>query len=295
MTRRTFLLGLLASGCAAGGPEGEVVVAAGERGGFYFDFATLLAAQLEPGLRPRVLATRGSVDNLGVLGRGEAHLALTHADAAHAADPALELRAIGRVYENYLQFVVRSDDPARSVPDLAGRVVSLGAEGSGAALIGDRVFASLGLHGSARVEHLPLAEAAAALAQRRVDALLWSGGVPTPALARLDGIRLLPMAELLPGLRAAHGSVYEQVSVPAGVYEATQEVATVGVANLLVCHARLPDDLVAAITRTLLDRAAALVPEQALGTQFLDVRSLIGTVGVPLHPGAATTYRTVHG
>jgi hypothetical protein len=37
------------------------------------------------------------------------------------------------------------------------------------------------------------------------------------------------------------------------------------------------------------------VPEQALGTQFLDARSLIGTTTIPLHPGAAETYRVLHG
>ncbi|MFE2756538.1 TAXI family TRAP transporter solute-binding subunit [Actinosynnema sp. NPDC059335] len=294
MNRRVFLLGLVAAGCAPGGPSGEVAIAAGERGGMYFDFATLLAAQLSD-VRGRVLETEGSLANLALLASGGAQVALTLADSARVADPGLELRALGRVYENYLQLVVREDDPARAPADLAGRAVSLGAEGSGASLSGERMLVALGLRGSVRVEHLRLGDAVGALAEGRVDALLWSGGVPTPKLAASPGIRLLPLADLVPGLRAAHGSVYEQVSVPVGVYGATREVPTIGVANLLVCRASLPDDVAAAVTRTLVSRAAALVPEQALGTQFLDVRSLIGTAGLPLHPGAAATYRTLHG
>lgn len=47
--------------------------------------------------------------------------------------------------------------------------------------------------------------------------------------------------------------------------------------------------------RLLVGRAAELVPEQALGTQYLDVRSLIDTGKVPLHPGAAAEYRRLHG
>ncbi|RKT55971.1 TAXI family TRAP transporter solute-binding subunit [Saccharothrix australiensis] len=295
MNRRVFLLGLLAAGCTSGGPSDELLIASGERGGMYYDFAALLAAQLEPGLRGRAVETQGSLENLERLRSGSVRVALSLADAAHVADPALELRALGRVYENYLQLVVRADDPARRVADLAGRVVSLGAAGSGASLSGERMLAAAGLGGSVRVTHLRLAEAARALADRRVDALLWSGGVPTPVLEGLPGIRLLPLADLLAGLRVAHGSVYEQVSVPVGVYGSTREVATIGVANLLVCRAELPDEPAASIARTLVSRAAALVPDQALGTQFLDVRSLIGTARLPLHPGAAAVYRDLHG
>ena len=294
MNRRVFLLGLLAAGCTPGTPSDELTIAAGERGGMYFDFATLLAEQLVD-VRGRALETEGSLANLGLLASGEARLALTLADSALVADPALELRALGRVYENYLQLVVREDDPARTPADVAGRSVSLGAEGSGASLSGERLLVALGLTGSVRVEHLRLGDAAQALADRRIDALLWSGGVPTPTLDRLTGIRLLPLADLVPELRAAHGSVYEQVPVPVGVYGAAREVPTIGVANLLVCRASLPDGVAAAVARTLVSRAAALVPRQTLGTQFLDVRSLIGTAGLPLHPGAAATYRDLHG
>ncbi|MEU7530888.1 TAXI family TRAP transporter solute-binding subunit [Saccharothrix sp. NPDC042600] len=291
MNRRLFLLALLTAGCTSNPSTAGLRIAAGEKGGLYYDFATLLAAQL-PGV---VVETQGSLSNLELLRDGGAQIALALADSARTADPALELRALGRVYENYLQLVVREDDPAQTVMDLAGRRVSLGAAGSGASLSGERMLATTGLDRSVRVEHLRLAEAAQALAEGGIDALLWSGGVPTPTLARLPRIRLLPLAGLLGGLRAAHGSVYEQVPVPVGVYGAVREVPTIGVANLLVCRASLPDEVAAEVTRTLVSRAAALVPEQALGTQFLDVRSLIGTAGLPLHPGAAETYRDLHG
>jgi hypothetical protein len=49
------------------------------------------------------------------------------------------------------------------------------------------------------------------------------------------------------------------------------------------------------VARTLVAAAPDLVPESALGTQYLDQRSLIGTGEIPLHPGAAAEYRTLHG
>lgn len=285
MRRRTFLLGALAvSACSSGEPSGSLVVAAGEEGGLYLDFARLLAANAPSGLHITPVATGGSMDNLNRLRTGEVDLALTLADSATP-----DLLALGRVYENYLQLVVLADSPVQSVADLAGKPVSLGAPGSGAALQGSRL--ELG----ADVRHMPLDDAVDALKRGEITALLWSGGVPTPRLARERGLRLLPLDGQIPRLRAAYGSVYELVTVRAGVYDSAVEVPTVGTANLLVCKPTLPDGLAGAVVRMLVQRAAQLVPAQALGTQFLDVRSLIVTGRVGLHPGAAAEYRRLHG
>ncbi|MCP2163790.1 TAXI family TRAP transporter solute-binding subunit [Goodfellowiella coeruleoviolacea] len=318
--RRALGLGLALAFGAAGltgcagqryrGPARQLRVASGEPGGFYLDFATLLATEVsgaEPGLRTSAVTTGGSLDNIDRLRVGQADLALVLADTAQAAiaggapftEP-VPLRALGRVYENYMQLVVRADSPVHSVRDLAGRPVSLGATGSGAALFGGRLFAAAGLvdADALRAEHLSLVDAVTALESGRIDALLWSGGVPTPKLAELaerTSIRLLPLSDALPALGVGHGPVYEQVAVPAGVYRLPQQVTTIGVASLLVAAPSLPDDVAAAVVRVLVRQAANLVPQQALGTQFLEVRTLIGTAGVPLHPGAAQEYRVLHG
>lgn len=308
-TRRAVLravpavLGLLAAGCSRGsGPP--VVVAAGEPGGFYVEFGELLVRQLRSGgIDAAVMETGGSVDNVGHIGDGSAALALVLTDIALTArrgEPPfatpVDLRALGRVYENYMQLVVRAEDPVRDAADLTGRRLSLGAEGSGAAVFGDRLLAVAGV--DAPTTRRPLRDAAAALESRAADAILWSGGVPTPALAELAArrpIRLIPLARHLPELRARHGAVYGPVSVPAGAYGAGGAVPTVGVANLLVGAGSLPDDVADAVVRTLVATAPTLVPSSALGTQYLDQRSLIGTGDVPLHPGAAAAYRALHG
>ncbi|QRP49661.1 TAXI family TRAP transporter solute-binding subunit [Amycolatopsis sp. FDAARGOS 1241] len=311
VTRRTALLGglaLAAAGCAPGyrGPDRSVTIAAGEQGGFYLAFAEVLAAELnraEPRLHCAAVPTEASVANVERVRDGRADLGLVLADVAQSAlageppFPApVQLRALGRVYENYLQLVVRAGDGVADLRALADRPVSVGAGGSGAAQLGERVFAAAGVTVQAR--HLPLAEAIAALAAHRIDALLWSGGLPTPALAELNRttpLALLPLASVIPRLRAEHGPVYEQVQVPAGAYPGVGAPATIGVANLLVCAPGLPPDVPAAVVRVLAGRAANLVPAQAVGTQFLDVRTLIGTQPVPLHAGAADTYRALHG
>jgi TRAP transporter TAXI family solute receptor len=305
--RRTLLSGVLAAPLAAActrGTAGPLVLAAGEPGGFYVEFGQLLAAALGAvGTPVTVVETGGSVQNIEQVRDGAAALGLALTDIALAArrgeEPfgtAVPLVAIGRVYENYMQLVVRAEDPAHRAADLAGRPVSLGAVGSGAAVFGDRLLAAAGI--AADVTRRPLREAVAALEGGEADALLWSGGVPTPALAELAArrpVRLLPLAEHLPELRRRHGGGYGPVTVPAGAYGPGPAVPTVGVANLLVCTPYLDPATAGTVARTLVAAAPALVPEPALGTQYLDQRSLIGTGDVPLHPGAVAAYRDLHG
>lgn len=297
MRRRAFLgLGLLAA-CGRTEPVRELRIAAGEPGGFYTAFGKLLGAEIaaaEPRVHPVVLPSQGSVDNLEMLRDGRADLGMVLADAAHAAlagelGPLTRMQAVGRVYENYTQLVVPADSPVRSLDDL--RSVAIGAPKSGTALMGARLFAG---RSGLRTEMLPLAEAVTALERGRIEAFLWSGGLPTPMLKTLDegiGIRLLP----LNAATARCTPVCDQLQVPPGAYRNTTGTPTIGVPNILACAPNLPDDLASAVVRVLVRRAPFLVPRETVGTQFLDVRNLIGTGDVPLHPGATATYRELHG
>ncbi|WP_454194226.1 TAXI family TRAP transporter solute-binding subunit [Nocardia sp. Marseille-Q1738] len=315
--RRGFLALAVAAGITGCGPSGggaTVRLASGEVGGFYHAFAGLLgAAAAENGdVRIERITTSGSQDNLALLARGEVDAALALADSvrdttdrlAHpppdhhpSSSRSATLCALGRVYENYLQLVVRSDSPIGSVADLRGSRVSLGAEGSGAALTGERILRVAGLDPAVDVaiSHRPLAEAVAALTGGEADALLWAGGVPTTLLAVPSRMRLVDMGELAAPMRERFGPVYDRVAIPADAYPGGAAVHTIGVANLLLAATTMPDEVAASIVELLVWHADALVPTVAAGTQFLDGRSLISTGSIPLHPGAAAVYRRWHG
>lgn len=313
VTRRTLCaaaLGTAASmltGCGSGrygGPDRQLRIAGGLPGGFYLKVAGLLAQEInsvEPGLRCKALRTNGSVENITMVVSGDADIAVCQSDVALAAvsgtEPfagALSVCGIGRMYEDYLQLVVRQDSDVTSVTDLAGRTVSLGATGSGTAMIGERLMAAANVR--VAKTHDPLDAACDLVGAGLADALLWCGGVPTTPIAELHrqvGIRLLPLTAMLPTLRERYHMAYQAVKIPAGGYGHTA-VPTIGVANLLVCGSHVPDDVVSAITEVLVQHAARLVPPQALGTQFLDRRALINLLGVPMHPGAVSAYRQLH-
>ncbi|MFE9582163.1 TAXI family TRAP transporter solute-binding subunit [Nocardia sp. NPDC006044] len=302
MGRRGFLAlgGVTAAASIAGcGPSGGgpvVRLASGEIGGFYYAFAGLLAAAAARSGEVRIerVITSGSQENLTLLARGQADAALALSDSVRDTTDQV---ALGRVYENYLQLVVRSDSSIRSVAELRGARVSLGAEGSGAASTGDRILRVAGLDPEVdvQVSHRPLREAVAELIAGEADALLWAGGVPTSVLEIPKRMRLVDMGELAVPMRERFGPMYDRVEIPADAYPGGAAVHTIGVANFLLAAASMPGDVAASIVELLVYQADSLVPTEAAGTQFLDGRSLIGTAPVPLHPGAADVYRRWHG
>jgi TRAP transporter TAXI family solute receptor len=317
ITRRAVLTGALAAGAGVGlgrdqapddsGTVLRLKIATGERWGSYLPFGQLLVRKLRatyPRIRAVAVPTEASVANLRLLASGQVDLAFTLADIAESAlfglppfGGPVKLRALGRIFENYLQLAVRADSPVRSVEQLAGKTLSLGAPGSGGAVLGARLLTLAGLT-SVKTLHLLMPEARLALRNRTIDGMLVTGGVPLKVLALLDaeiGIRLLPLSPFLSVLRPPDETGYEAVRMPPGAYHPGSEVDTIGVANLLVCREDLAPGVAWMVTDTLVRRAAALIPAEAVGTQFLDVRSLIDTGTVPLHPGAIAAYRASHG
>ncbi|MEN0137695.1 MAG: TAXI family TRAP transporter solute-binding subunit [Rhodococcus sp. (in: high G+C Gram-positive bacteria)] len=312
ITRRALLRGTLAAGatavtgtvltaCSDGGTD-PLRLAAGEEGGFFWEFAQLTAAAADRAALPvRIVPVRtaGSMENLAALASGDAELALSLADAAVSAlEAGAAFTALGKVYENYMQLAVRADSGITEPAQLRGARISLGATGSGAELTGERILDVLGLAGPGDVTrlHLSMTDAGQALRDGTVDAVLWAGGVPTPSFAALGiPLRLLDLSAERELLRVRFGPRYEPVLIPPGTYGQQTPVATIGLANLLLADPAVSDRAAGAIVEVLIDHAAELVPDQATGSQFLDRQSLIVTAGVPLHPGAAAAYRRHHG
>lgn len=313
----TGLLLPVLSGCTPDDRPDTVTVAGGEPGGFYLEFAGLLAESLQRhdvAGHATALTTGGSLDNLDFLLSGKATFAVALSDsaaqrAASGDGTAVGISAVGKVYENYVHCVVRRDSGILDIAGLAGRTVAVGEPGSGTSLTTPRLLEAAGLRssdggvgpaaaGTVTVLNLGLNEGLAALQAGSVDALFWSGGVPTAAIAaahRAAGLGLLDLSPLLPALRAKHGLFYDRVLIPAGAYPGIPAVWTVGVANLLLCRSDADARTVKKTVEILVGHADELVPRSSLGVQFLSPESLINTPGLALHPAAAAAYRELHG
>ena len=269
---------MLAAGCVRSEPGGRVRLAAGERGGLYLAFAELVAKQVQiryPDIGVDAVSTEGSVDNLARLRSGDVDLGLTLADVAErdrATGPvATAPLAVARVYENSLQVIVRDSAAAQQLSDLEGMRVSIGAARSGAAATSEVLFEAAGLRGRVDILRYRLREALARLADGSVDALVWSGGVPTPAITDLDAelpLRILDISQLATPMSHLAGYPYVVRRVPTGGY-VPPGIRSIGVPDLLLCRHDIAADLVAAVVDVLATDAPQLVPPYVRGLQYL--------------------------
>ena len=307
-----FLLSffLLLSSCSSSSQK-FLSIATGGTGGVYYPYGGALArliSETMPGVQATAEVTNASVDNLKLLQQGKVDLAFTLADtlaeATAGSGPfkdggAVDARTLAVLYTNYTHLVATAGSGISRVADLRGRVVSVGSPGSGTELIADRVMRAAGLDPRADITRhaLNVAESAGALKDGKVDAFFWSGGVPTPAIQDLAAtpgraMALLPQSDLLAALTQTYpGNLYRLATIPAGTYAgATQDVAVVGVTNLLVAASSVDDDLAYRIVKLMFDRQDALVaahPE----ARHLAVPPGPDSSPSPFHEGAARYYR----
>jgi len=148
-----------------------------------------------------------------------------------------------------------------------------------------------------RKQSLGAAQSVNALKDGKIDAFFWSGGIPTGSvldLASTPGrtIKLVPNTGTLPFLHEHYGdSVYHAVTIPSITYPGMSgDVEVVGVANILVVHEEMPEDLVYRITQALFDHRDVLVAIHPEAAKLTLENAVVGST-VPFHEGAIRYYR----
>ncbi len=301
---------VLLAGCAddseAPLPAGNLRVATGLDGGVYRVYGQALADILDRELRPMrvsAVSTDGSIENLQLLDAGRAHVAFSLADAALLAvdgrsrfSRPVKVAALARLYDDYLQIIVRrKDSKLRRIADFAGKTVSIGAKGSGTAVQARRILRlpTVGLRGRAPVRTLSLTlkESTAALKAGKIDALFWSGGLPSEAIVDLGktvDIRLIGLPEGTAG--QLDSELYTDAAIPEDVYGKEGAVNTVIASNLLVVRQDLRAEVAYRITRALFAHKRELVKKHPQARR-LNVASATQTYPLKPHPGALRWYR----
>ncbi|SKC59083.1 TAXI family TRAP transporter solute-binding subunit [Krasilnikoviella flava] len=283
-------------------PE-ALTVATGGSTGIYHAYGTALAQVLTDryDVPVEVDQSGGSVENLESLDAGTAQVAFSAADAARDAvagegefDEPLDVRALARVYDDFLHLVVPADSAVRTIDDLRGKRVSLGAPQSGTALIAHRLLAATDLPAADLTDaSLGLDGSIAALRAGEIDAFFWSGGLRTPGLTTLAHdvpVRLVPLGDLVEEVRSRYGSGYRHGIVPEGMYGSSRVVETLAVPNFLMVRGDMPDAEARTLVSTLFD-ARSQIAAQVPSAANLDRVRAIFTDPVELHPGALQYYR----
>jgi TRAP transporter TAXI family solute receptor len=330
ISRRHCLRALSAAGLAVALPRLAPAqdiryfrIGTGPTGASYFPVGAMLASIISnpPGSRdcaaggscgvPGLIAvsqtSQGSVDNLEAMAAGQLDSGLSQADVAFWAyggsgpfqsrTPMKSLRVIASLYLESLQLVVRRDAGIRTVPQLRGKRVSLGAQGSGTLITARQVLAAYKL-GEKLVKPSYLSAAAAADLIRggQLDAFFQVAGAPVPAIADLAltvPIDMLPFDDdVAAGLRAAY-PFFAIDLITASTYLGIADTVTLGIAALWLTTDAADEELIYGITKALWHPSTRSVLDQTPIGRQIRFDTATANLPLPLHPGAARYYDEV--
>ena len=282
----------------------RISISTGGTGGVYYPLGGGMANILSkyvPGLQATAEVTGGSVDNLKLLGSGKTEVIFTMADSGWDAmqgvdkfkDAKVNTRTLLVLYPNRLHVVTIEGTGINKLADLKGKRISTGAPGSGTEVMAFRLLDAVGIDKDKDVkrERLSVAESVNALKDRKIDALIWSGGVPTAALTDLAAtpgvkIKLLDHGDAAEAMNKKYGPLYVKGTIPGKSYSGQDAPTTnVDVWNLLVASDKMSDQMAYNIVKTLFEKKAELVAVHRDAEGIALENQATGSP-LPFHPGA---------
>lgn len=312
LTKRFSLLtaaAVLTASTAAFAAPTFINVLTGGTSGVYYPIGVGLSQLYSGGIpdaKTSVQATKASVENLTLLqaSRGELAFALgdSVADAWNGVEeagfkvPLKKLRAIAGTYPNYIQIVASKESGIKTLADLKGRSVSVGAPKSGTELNARAIFKAAGLsyEDMSKIEFLPFAESVELIKNRQLDATLQSAGLGMAAIRDLASTMELNYVSIPAEVTAkVDNPAYQAASIPAGTYDGQDvDVPTVAITNILVSHEGVSDEVAYLMTKLLFDNLERLGNAHS-AAQDIKLEGAAKNLPIPLHPGAERYYKEV--
>ncbi|RRV71554.1 TAXI family TRAP transporter solute-binding subunit [Stutzerimonas stutzeri] len=310
--RLTKRLGLLAAAAAFTASTAAVAaptfinILTGGTSGVYYPIGVALSQQYNKidGAKTSVQATKASVENLNLLqaGRGELAFSLgdSVADAWNGVEdagfkaPLKRLRAIAGTYNNYIQIVASEESGIKTLEDLKGKRISVGAPKSGTELNARAIFKAAGLsyEDMGRVEFLPYAESVELIKNRQLDATLQSSGLGMAAIRDLASTMPVTFVEIPAAVvEKIESDAYQAGVIPAGTYDGQDaDVPTVAITNILVSHEKVSDEMAYQMTKLMFDNLSALGNAHS-AAKDIKLENATKNLPIPLHPGAERFYK----
>jgi uncharacterized protein len=254
-------------------------------------------------VKTQVQATKASVENLVLLQQGRGEIAFALGDSLKAAwDGDAEagfkkkmdrLRTIGAIYPSYIQIVATSDSGIKTLADLKGKSLSVGAPKSGTELNSRAILSAAGMSYKdiGKVEYLPFAESVDLMKNRQLNATLQSAGLGVASLKDLSTSTDITVVSVPKEIVDKIGPPFMAATIPANTYTGQdKDIPTAAVANFLVTSSAVSDDLAYQMTKLIFESLPELANAHVAGK---DIRLETAASGspVPLHPGAIRYYK----
>jgi TRAP transporter TAXI family solute receptor len=205
--------------------------------------------------------------------------------------PVTSFTALAALYDETVQ-IVTCNPEIKSMNDLKGKKVSIGAPGSGVYFNAMDVLAAAGLAESdISPQYQNFDESADALKDGKIDAAFIVAGAPTPAITELSmtnaNTRIVPIDGDIAQKLMQDNTFYSVYKIPAETYKnQTEEVLTVTVKATLIVSANAAEDDVYRLTAAIFDNIENITKEHAKGAE-LSLENATEGLTVPFHAGAA--------
>ena len=295
---------VLLAGCnGTSNVEGKKFLNIGTGGtaGTYYPIGGAIAEVLNkeiPGMSASAQSTGASVANINMLGDGEIDLATVQNDIAYYAAHGTEmfqdkkvdgLQGIASLYPETCQFVTLQSSGIKSLAELKGKRVAVGAAGSGVEANVRQILAAYGVsYDDIDAKFLSFAEGASALKDGNVDVAVLTAGYPTASvqdIASQNPVRLLPVEEKIADDLIAKYPFYTKTVIPAGTYAGFDEaVPSVAVMAMLVAGPTVNADLGYSVTKAIFGNLDRLQAAHAVGKQITKDTAKAG-MSLPMNAG----------
>jgi uncharacterized protein len=279
----------------------------GGTSGVYYPLGVALSqvyAKAIPDAKSSVQATKASVENLNLLQAGRGEIAFTLADSLSDAwkgnedagfkTPLKKLRGVAGIYPNYIQVVASAESGIKTLADLRGKRISVGAPKSGTELNARAILKAAGMtyQDFAKVEYLPFGESVELIKNRQLDATLQSAGLGVSSIRDLaTSLKIVVVAIPADVISKVGDPAYQPGIIPAGTYDGqTQDTPTAVIPNFLVTHDGVSADLVYRMTKALFDNLDTLASAHS-AAKSIKLADAVKGMPVPLHPGAERFYK----
>jgi len=286
--------------------QGFINVLTGGTSGVYYPLGVAIGKIFSdkiPNVKTQVQATKASVENLVLLQRGSGELAFTLGDSLKAAWDGDEeagfknkldkLRTIGAIYPNYIQIVATAESGIKTLADLKGKSLSVGAPKSGTELNSRAILSAAGMtyKDLGKVEYLPFAESVDLMKNRQLNATLQSAGLGVASLKDLSTSSEITVVSVPKAIVDKIGPPFVAATIPANTYTGQdKDVPTAAVVNYLVTSSAVSDDLAYQMTKLIFESLPELANSHVAGKEIKLETAAEGSP-VPLHPGAIRYYK----
>src|SRR5689334_11287396 len=282
--------------------QGFINILTGGTSGVYYPLGVAIGKLYTdkiPNVKTQVQATKASVENLVLLQQGRGELAFTLGDSLKAAWDGDEeagfknkldkLRTIGAIYPNYIQIVATAESGIKTLADLKGKSLSVGAPKSGTELNSRAILTAAGMtyKDLGKVEYLPFAESVDLMKNRQLNATLQSAGLGVASLKDLSTSSEIRVVSVPKAIVDKIGPPFVAATIPANTYTGQdKDVPTAAVVNYLVTSSAVSDDLAYQMTKLMFESLPELQNAQTDGKEIKLETAATGSP-VPLHPGAS--------